>query len=220
MLAQEETGEIESDMINDLCMDLLIAGTDTSAQTINWTLLLANRPEVQAKVHEELDEVIGSDALPTVDDRTRLPYTFACLAESMRYRTIGPLAVPHQATEDTEVGGYLVPAGAQVLGNIYSIHHDPRFWDAPDDFVPERFLPQPDGTPAVALTGNAFIPFGTGHRRCPGRRFAETAVRLQLTRMLHRLRFDTPDGRPLSEAEVFGLAISPRPYALRVERRR
>ena len=96
MLAEEEAGEIESDMINDLCMDLLLAGTDTSAQTISWTLLLlANRPEVQAKVHEELDRVIGLDALPTVDDRTRLPYTFACLAESMRYRTIGPLAVPH-----------------------------------------------------------------------------------------------------------------------------
>ena len=220
MLAQEETGEIESDMINDLCMDLLIAGTDTSAQTVNWTLLLlANRPEVQAKVHEELERVIGPDALPTVDDRTRLPYTFACLAESMRYRTIGPLAVPHQATRDTEVGGYLVPAGAQVLGNIYSIHHDPRFWGSPDDFIPERFLPQSDGSPAAALTSNAFIPFGTGHRRCPGRRFAETAVWLHLTRMLHRLRFETPDGKPLSEAEVFGLAISPEPYRLRVQRR-
>ncbi len=221
MLAQEEAGEIESDMINDLCMDLLIAGTDTSAQTVNWTLLLlANRPEVQAKVHEELDRVIGPDALPTVDDRTRLPYIFACLAESMRYRTIGPLGVPHQATRDTEVGGYLVPAGAQVLGNIYSIHHDPRFWDAPDRFVPDRFLPQPDGTPAAALTGNAFIPFGTGHRRCPGRRFAETTVWLHVTRMLHRLRFETPGGKPLSEAEVFGLAISPKPYFLRAERRR
>ena len=112
MLAQEETGEIESDMVNDLCMDLLVAGTDTSAQTVSWTLLLANCPEVQAKVHEELDRVIGPDALPAVDDRTRLPYTFACLAESMRYRTIGPLAVPHEVTEDAEVGGYLVPAGA------------------------------------------------------------------------------------------------------------
>lgn len=220
MLAEAKTGEIESDMINDLCMDLLIAGTDTSAQTVSWTLLLlANRPEVQAKVHAELDEVIGPDALPTVDDRTRLPYTFACLAESMRYRTIGPLAVPHQAREDTEVGGYLVPAGAQVLGNIYSIHHDPRFWDAPDDFIPERFLPDSDGAPAAALTSNAFIPFGTGHRRCPGRRFAETTAWLHITRMLHRLRFETPDGRPLSEDEVFGLAISPQPYSLKVARR-
>ena len=76
-------------MINDLCMDLLVAGADTSTQTVSWTLLLANRPEVQAKVREELDRVIGPDALPTVDDRTRLPYTFACLA--------GPCAIAPSA---------------------------------------------------------------------------------------------------------------------------
>jgi len=67
--------------------------------------LLANRPEIQARVHEELDLVIGADARPTVEDRTRLPYTFACLAESMRYRTIGTLWLPHKASEDTEIGG-------------------------------------------------------------------------------------------------------------------
>ena len=220
MLAQEQAGEIDADMTNDLCMDMLMAGTDTSTQTINWTLLLlANRPEIQAKVHEELDDVIGPDALPTVDDRTRLPYTFACLAESMRYRTIGPFGLPHKASEDIELGGYRIPAEAQVLGNIYSIHHDPRYWDAPHEFIPDRFLPQPDGSMPAALTGPAYIPFGTGHRRCPGRRFAETTVWLHITRMLHKLRFETPDGNPLSEDEVFGLAISPKPYSLKATRR-
>ena len=220
MLAREEAGEITADMTRDLCMDLLIAGTDTSAQTVNWTLLLlANRPEVQARVHEELDRVIGPDALPTVEDRTRLPYTFACLAESMRYRTIGPLGLPHRASEDTEIGGYQIPAGAQVLGNIYSIHHDPNLWDSPHDYLPERFLPLEDGSTSPALTGNAFIPFGTGHRRCPGRRFAETTVWLHITRMLHRLRFETPGSSPLTEDEVFGLAISPQPYLLKAARR-
>ena len=220
MLARQDAGEITEEMTWDLCMDLLIAGTDTSAQTVNWfLLLLANRPEIQAKVHEELDRVIGDDALPTVEDRTRLPYTFACLAESMRYRTIGPLGLPHRASEDTEIGGYLIPAGTQVLGNIYSIHHDQRYWDAPDEFIPERFLPQEDGSMPPSLTSPAYIPFGTGHRRCPGRRFAETTVWLHITRMLHHLRLEPPDGNPLSEDEVFGLAISPNPYSLRVSRR-
>ncbi len=220
MLAQQEAGEISEDMTKDLCMDLMIAGTDTSAQTVNWfLLLLANRPEIQAKVHEEMDRVIGRDTLPTVDDRTRLPYTFACLAESMRYRTIGPLGVPHKASQDTEIGGYRIPAEAQVLGNIYSIHHDPRYWDSPHEFIPERFLPQEDGSMPPALTSPAYIPFGTGHRRCPGRRFAETTVWLHITRMLHKLRFETPDGSPLPEDEVFGLAISPKPYSLRAKRR-
>ena len=220
MLAEEESGEISSDMTFDLCMDLIIAGTDTSAQTVNWfLLLLANRPEIQAKVHEELDRVIGRDARPTVDDRTRLPYLFACLAESMRYRTIGPLGLPHKAAVDTEIGGYLIRAGMQVLGNIYSIHHDPRFWNSPDEFIPERFLPQPDGSMPPALTSQAYIPFGTGHRRCPGRRFAETTVWLHATRLLHQLRFETPEGKPLPEDEMFGLAMSPKPYSLRVSRR-
>ena len=220
MLAQEEFGEITDTMTRRLCMDLLIAGTDTSAQTVNWFLLLmANRPEIQAKVHAELDQVIGPDALPTVDDRTRLPYTFACLAESMRYRTIGPLGVPHKASQDTEIGGYRIPAGAQVLGNVYSIHHDPRYWDSPHEFIPERFLPQADGAMPAALTSPSYIPFGTGHRRCPGRRFAETTVWLHITRMLHKLRLETPDGAALPEDEVFGLAISPRPYSLRASRR-
>ena len=227
MLAKEDTGEISSAMTKDLCADMLIAGTDTSAQTVNWFLLLmANRPEIQAKVHEELDRVIGRPStgseeasLPTVEDRTRLPYVFACLAESMRYRTIGPLGLPHKASEDTEIGGYLVPAGTQVLGNIYSIHHDPRYWDSPNEFIPDRFLPQKDGSMSPALTSPAYLPFGTGHRRCPGRRFAETTVWLHITRMLHRLRFETPEGVPLTEDEMFGLAISPKPYSLRVERR-
>ena len=227
MLAKEDTGEISSAMTKDLCADMLIAGTDTSAQTVNWFLLLmANRPEIQAKVHEELDRVIGRPStgseeasLPTVEDRTRLPYVFACLAESMRYRTIGPLGLPHKASEDTEIGGYLVPAGTQVLGNIYSIHHDPRYWDSPNEFIPDRFLPQKDGSMSPALTSPAYVPFGTGHRRCPGRRFAETTVWLHITRMLHRLRFETPNGEPLPEDEVFGLAISPKPYSLRATRR-
>ena len=220
MLAREESGEITSDMTCDLCMDLLIAGTDTSAQTVNWYLLLmANRPEIQARVHEELDRVVGRDALPTVDDRTRLPYVFACLAESMRFRTIGPLGLPHKASEDTEIGGYRISAGTQVLGNIYSIHHDPRYWDSPDEFIPERFLPQEDGSMSPSLTSPAYLPFGTGHRRCPGRRLAETTVWLHITRMLHRLRLETPDGNPLTEDEMFGLAISPRPYSLKVSRR-
>ena len=220
MLSREEAGEITSAMTSDLCMDLMIAGTDTSAQTVNWfLLLLANRPQIQARVHEELDRVIGRDTLPTTEDRTRLPYVFACLAESMRYRTIGPLGLPHRASEETELGGYRIPAGTQVLGNIYSIHHDPQYWDSPDEFIPERFLPLDDGSMSPALTSRAYLPFGTGHRRCPGRRLAETTVWLHITRMLHRLHFETPEGGSITEDEVFGLAISPKPYSLKATRR-
>ena len=86
-----------------------------------------------------------------------------------------------------------------MLGNICSIHRAPRFGDSPHEYIPERFLPQSDGSPYQALTGNAFIPYGTGHRRRPGRRFAEMTVWLHITRMLHRLRFETPEGKPRPE---------------------
>ena len=103
----------------------MIADTDTSSQTVNWTLvLLANRPKIQAKVNEEPDRVIGPDALPTVEYRTRLPYIFACLAEPMRYRTIGPLGLPHKASEDTEIGGYLIPC--RSAGSGQHLLHPPR----------------------------------------------------------------------------------------------
>ena len=220
MLAREAAGDSTRITTRKLCFDLLIAGTDTTAQTVNWFLLtLANRPEIQDRVQEELDRVIAPDALPTVEDRTRLPYTFACLAESMRHRTIAPLALPHKASQDTEIGGYRIPAGTQALGNIYSIHHDPRFWDAPHEYRPERFMPRPDGSPSAALTSPAFIPFSTGHRRCPARGFAESTIWLQATRLLRRLRFEPPDGNPLPENEVFGLSVTPAPYSMRVTRR-
>ena len=218
MLAAEAREEITEETIRHLCMDLMLAGIDTTAQTVSWLLLsLANRPEIQEKVHEELDRVIGRGNSPVADDQTRLPYLFAVILENMRLHTVGPFGVPHKASRDCEIGGYLIPEGAQVLGNIYSIHHDPRFWDSPGEFRPERFLPGEDGSHPPALTNGTFIPFGTGHRRCPGRRFGETVVWLHATRLLSQFRFEVPGpgSATLPETEVFGLAVGPKPFSLR-----
>ncbi|MFQ6029354.1 MAG: cytochrome P450, partial [Dehalococcoidia bacterium] len=222
MLAKERQGELTKETIRLLMGDLLLAGIDTSAQTVSWLLLiLANRPEIRSKIHEELDRVIGAEQLVVVEDRERLPYLNAAILEDMRYRTVGPLALPHKASQTCEIGGFSIAEGAQVLGNIYSIHHDPRFWDTPDEFLPERFLPNADGSPAPALAGYAFIPFGVGHRACPGRRFGEVLVWLHASRLLHRFQFQVADpaGGTLSEEEVFGLTVGPKPYELQVTRR-
>jgi cytochrome P450 len=222
MLAKEKEGELNIDVIRDLIGDLLAAGIDTSAQTVSWLLLiLANRPDIQRKVHEELDRVVGPNNVPTLEDRERLPYLNAVVMENMRYRTVGPFGLPHKATKSCIIGGFAISEGAQVLGNIYGIHHDSRFWDSPDEFIPERFLPLPDGSPSPAMTGPAFIPFGVGHRACPGRRFADIVVWAHASRLLHRFQFDVlaPDGCRLPEDEVFGLTVSPKPFALQVIRR-
>lgn len=220
MLAGEASGELTPSMFHDLLMDNMMPQTDGVATTVKFFLLIvANRPEIQAGIHEELDRVVGREAIPTVDDRDRLPYTFAAIAESMRYRTASPMSIAHQASQDVGVGGYRIPAGAMVLANLYGIHHDARFWDLPHEVIPERFLPQADGSPAPALTDGAFIPFGVGHRRCTGEVLGEIEVWLYITRLMHRLRFDTPEGRPLSEDEIHGLTILPKPYTLKATRR-
>jgi cytochrome P450 family 2 subfamily U polypeptide 1 len=217
MLARQAAGELTEESMTLLITNLMMAGIDTSAQTVTWLLLiLANRPEIQRNIHEEMDRAIGPDSVPTVEDRERLPYLNAVILENMRYRTVGPLALPHKAAVTCQVGGYTIPAGAQVLGNLYSIHHDPRFWESPDRFVPERFLPREDGSPASVMTSGAFIPFGVGGRSCPGRNFGEIVVWLHASRLLHRFQFRSagPGDGPISEQEVFGLTVGPKPFAL------
>ena len=220
MLASVEKEEITYESMRSLIGDLLVAGIDTTAQTTGWLLLiLANRQDIQQRTREELKVAVGEDGLPGMEHQGRLPYLHVVILESMRYRTVGPLGLPHKATEDVEFEGYLIPRDAQVLGNIYAIHNDPRFWDSPDEFIPERFLFSEDGTPQPALTSGAFMPFGTGRRGCPGQGLAEIVIWLQACRLLHRYKFTPRGSGSLSEEEVFGLAVGPRPFALDITRR-
>ena len=220
MLASVEREEITHSTMRSLIGDLLVAGIDTTAQTTGWLLLiLANRQHIQERAYEELNAAVGADGLPGMEHQEDLPYLHAVILESMRYRTVAPLGLPHKAGEDVEIDGYVIPKDAQVLGNIYAIHNDPRFWDSPDEFTPQRFLFSEDGTPPPALTSGAFMPFGTGRRGCPGQGFAEIVIWLQACRLLHKYRF-TPHGDDhLPEEEIFGLAVGPRPFALDVARR-
>ena len=220
MLKAVREEEISHASMRNLIGDLLFAGIDTTAQSMAWLLLaLANRPHIQDRIHAELNAAVGADGMPGVEHQPDLPYLHAAIMEAMRYRTVGPLALPHKTNVDCEIGGYAIPKGAQVLGNIYAIHHDPRFWESPDEFMPERFMPLQDGTPPPALTDGAFMPFSAGRRGCPGQGFAQVVIWLQACRLLHKYNFKPHDADRLPEDEVFGLAISPIPYALAIERR-
>ncbi|XP_046571309.1 cytochrome P450 2J1-like [Haliotis rubra] len=108
-------------------------------------LYLAAYPEVQAKLHAEVDRVLGERRVPMLSERHKLPYTEAVLYESMRKGAVAPLGLPHSTTCDTTVAGYEIPKGTIVLANIFAIHHDPRHWKEPEVFNPERFLTIPEG---------------------------------------------------------------------------
>ncbi|SEP52412.1 cytochrome P450 [Amycolatopsis saalfeldensis] len=161
--AQESDHRVGEQRMRDEMITLLLAGHETTASTLGWTLYLVDRhPEVLARLHAEAVEVLG-DRLPGYEDLRRLKYTAMVLNEVMRlYPPVWIL--PRQAQADDEVGGYHVPAGSDVLVCPYTLHRHPGFWDDPARFDPDRFHPdRSDSRPRYA-----FIPFGAGPRFCVG----------------------------------------------------
>ncbi|MFF4378213.1 cytochrome P450 [Kitasatospora sp. NPDC001547] len=160
---QEPDAAVARQRMRDELVTLLLAGHETTASTLGWTFYLADRhPEVMDRLHAEAVEVLG-DRLPGFDDLHRLRYTSMVVEEVMRlYPPVWIL--PRQAQADDEVGGYHVPAGADVLICPYTLHRHPRFWDAPEQFDPERF----DRDRATERPRYAYIPFGAGPRFCIG----------------------------------------------------
>ncbi|PPQ80129.1 hypothetical protein CVT25_001428 [Psilocybe cyanescens] len=137
-------------------------------------LAMALYPEVQKKAQAELDAVIGGNRLPDFSDRESLPYINALLKESVRWYQVTPLAVGHMCSEDDEYDGYFIPRGTIVMGNAWSILHDPEVFSNPFEYNPDRYLK--DGK----LDPNARNPdcaaFGFGRRICPGRHMSDNGL--------------------------------------------
>ncbi|GBN56408.1 Vitamin D 25-hydroxylase [Araneus ventricosus] len=140
---------------------LLIGGSDTSRTFLCWIFLaMAAYPEVQKNVQKEIDAILGKDGKLPWSERAKLPYTYATLLETNRWRSITPLGVLHCASEDTKIGQYDIPKGSSVLPNIYSLHNDPKYWKVPDSFRPERFLDKNGCLIPTRL--DSYAPFSLG----------------------------------------------------------
>ncbi|KDR77000.1 hypothetical protein GALMADRAFT_66106 [Galerina marginata CBS 339.88] len=150
---------------------LYSGGADTTVSSIYALFLaLVLHPEAAQKAQKELDEVVGSDRLPTFADRDNLPYTNALSLEVLRWHSVTPTGVPHRVMEDNLYDGYLIPKGALVICNIWKMTHDPKIYSDPFSFKPERFLgPQPEQDPRD-------VCFGFGRRICPGRVLADASL--------------------------------------------
>ncbi|MFC4041412.1 cytochrome P450 [Dactylosporangium siamense] len=160
---RESDPRVGRERLRDELVTLLLAGHETTASTLSWTLYLIDRhPEVRERLRAEAREVLG-DRLPVYEDLTRLRYTSMVLEEVMRlYPPVWLL--PRKALADDVVGGYHVPAGADLLVCPFTLHRHPRFWEDPERFDPERFNPDvSSGRPRYA-----YIPFGAGPRFCVG----------------------------------------------------
>lgn len=161
-------------MVNSVFQIMFVAGTDTSAITMEWSIsLLLNHPEVLQKVKKEIDEQVGnSKHLLKESDLPKLPYLRCVVNETLRLYPPTPLLLPHCSSEDCTVGGFHISKGTILVANAYAIHRDPNIWEEPTKFKPERFEEKVD---IGDREGFKFIPFGVGRRACPG---APMAIRI------------------------------------------
>ena len=178
--------------VRDEALTLITAGHETTANGLNWAwYLLAQHPDVEARFHAELDDVLG-DGLVGAEEAARLPYTEAVLLEAMR---LYPPAwgIERRAVADQAIGGHVIPAGAAVLMPTFVMHRDPRFFPDPLRFDPDRFLPEG----SAGRPDWAYPLFGGGTRKCIGVGFAMLEAKLVLAELGRRWRLRLDPARPV-----------------------
>uniref|UniRef100_A0A8D2Q5V9 Cytochrome P450 2J2-like n=1 Tax=Varanus komodoensis TaxID=61221 RepID=A0A8D2Q5V9_VARKO len=191
-------------------LDLFFAGTETTSATLRWALLyMALHPDIQARVQEEIDTVIGQSRQAALEDRDRLPYTNAVIHEVQRISNIVPLNVPRVATRDTTLAGFFLPKGTTLMSNMASVLHDEDEWETPDVFNPGHFLEN-----GQFRKREAFIPFSAGKRACLGEQLARTELFLFFTALIQKFTFQPPENVKLTLNFQIGIAVSPHPYRI------
>ena len=191
MLAEDEDGERMTDrQLRDEVMTLFLAGHETTANALSWTLwLLSLNPEVERELTEELARVLDGRP-PTMSDLPDLPCVERVVKESMR---LYPPAwvVGREAIAECEVGGYRMPAGTTALMSQWVMHRDPHYHENPERFDPDRWTAEY----AKALPRFAYFPFGGGPRQCIGAGFAMAEACLILATVAQRFRLDLAPGQ-------------------------
>ncbi|XP_054165707.1 cytochrome P450 2J4-like, partial [Oppia nitens] len=171
-------------MLSGNVFNLFGAGTATTTLTLEWALvLLATYPDIQLKIFTEIDDTIGRDKTPQYAHRNQMPYLQAFIHEVMRFRSIVTINLPRCTSADTVINGHQIAKGTQILVNLWAIDNDPKLWDNPQVFRPERYL-KDNGT--VFFKPEHFIPFSYGKRSCPGEAMGTAEVFLYIASLVQR----------------------------------
>ncbi|XP_077977543.1 steroid 17-alpha-hydroxylase/17,20 lyase-like [Glandiceps talaboti] len=201
-------------------MDFLCAGSETVVSSMKWFLVdMMLHPEIQKKIHQEIDDVVGVDCRPVYTDHDNLPYLKAAIYETMRLHTILPLSVFHRTLCTTSVNGCQIPADTIIIPNHWAIDHDPDVFKDPYVYRPERFI-DPNTGRCVSFNEMNFTPFGMGRRVCLGEMLAKMEYFLIAANLLHQFEVSVPvnHGKPSTEG-ILGLTYDPKHFEILVKRR-
>ncbi|XP_054675971.1 cytochrome P450 2K6-like [Grus americana] len=203
LVRQEEengkaNGYFHNENLTGVVRNLFVAGMETTSTTLRWGLLLMMKyPEIQKKVQEEIERVIGTNP-PRIEHRTQMPYTDAVVHEIQRFANILPLNLPHETTTDVTLKGYFIPKGTYIIPLLASVLRDKSQWEKPDIFYPEHFL----DSEGKFVKKDAFIPFSAGRRICAGETLAKMELFLFFTSLLQRFTFHPPPGVSISDLDL------------------
>lgn len=186
--------EITSKQLRDDLMTLLIAGHETTAAVLTWTLhCLADRPDISQRLQQEVDKVIG-DRKPTIEDMRALKLTTRVINESMRLYPQPPVLI-RRALNDDVLDGFTVKEGSDIFISVWNLHHNPAYWENAEEFNPDRF--SIDGPIPNEITEEfRYLPFGGGKRKCIGDQFALFESIVALAMMIRRYEFVRPEDAP------------------------
>ncbi|KAG0048105.1 hypothetical protein BGZ83_006899 [Gryganskiella cystojenkinii] len=225
-----DTGNDYEDMIQGKLTDraveteaivFLIAGSETSSTAMTNTLMyLVKNPRTLNKLVRELDQATANNAigaLPTYDQVRNLPYLTACINESMRLRPVAATGIPREVTQDTMMGGYNIPKGTIVLANIPSLHWNKEYFPRPNEYIPERWIPDESAFPLIQ--DFTFYPFSAGTRNCVGKNFAMMEMRLILATILTTYEIEYVPHQRDDYVQFITTALATESYVINMKRR-
>ncbi|CAK9176705.1 unnamed protein product [Ilex paraguariensis] len=203
-------GRFGEEELVTLCSEVINAGTDTSATATEWALLhLVMNQEMQEKLYKEIVHCVGKDGVITDGDVEKMPYLGAVVKETFRRHPPSHFVLSHAATEETELGGFTIPANVNVEFYTAWVTEDPTIWKDPGEFRPERFLDGGDGVDVdiTGMRGVKMMPFGAGRRICPAWTLGTLHINLLLAKMVRAFKWVPVPGAPPDPTETFAFTV-------------